>query len=117
MGIQVIAQSATTPQLQDWGPVTVPLSTPACALRGLEVRLDGRPDSDMGLWECSPGRFQRQVASGEVMHILAGAGRFMPEAEGAAPVEFRAGDTLFFPPDTRGVWEIRETVRKLYVMV
>jgi uncharacterized cupin superfamily protein len=32
-------------------------------------------------------------------------------------VEFRAGDTLFFPPDTRGVWEIRETVRKLYVMV
>jgi len=23
---------------------------------------------------------------------------------------------LFFPPDTRGVWEIHETVRKLYVM-
>ena len=25
--------------------------------------------------------------------------------------------TLFFPPETFGVWEIRETVRKLYVMV
>ena len=117
MGIKIIAQSATTQQLQDWGTVTVPLSTPACALRGLEVCMDGRPDSDMGLWECTPGRFQRQVATGEVMHILAGAGRFMPEAEGAATVEFRAGDTLFFPPDTCGVWEIRETVRKLYVMV
>lgn len=117
MGIQVIAQSATAPQLQDWGAVAVPLSTPACALRGLEVRMGGRPGSDMGLWECAPGRFQRQVASGEVMHILAGAGCFVPEAADAAPVEFRAGDTLFFPPDTRGAWEIRETVRKLYVMV
>ena len=29
----------------------------------------------------------------------------------------KAGDTLFFPPFTRGVWDIREKVRKLYVMV
>lgn len=117
MGIQAIAQSATTQELQEQGPVAVPLSTPSCTIRGLDVRVPGRPDCDTGLWECSPGRFRRQVASGEVMHILVGAGRFTPEAEGAAPVEFRAGDTLFFPPDTRGVWEIRETVRKLYVMV
>lgn len=117
MGIQVIAQSASTQGLQDQGPVAVPLSTPACTIRGQDVHVPGRPDCDTGLWECSPGRFQRQVASGEVMHILAGAGRFTPEADGAAVVEFRAGDTLFFPPHTYGVWEIRETVRKLYVMV
>lgn len=57
------------------------------------------------------------VASEEVMHILAGAGRFEPEASDQPTVEFRAGDTLFFPPETRGVWDIRETVRKVYVMV
>lgn len=117
MGIQIIRQSATAPDLQDHGIVAVPLSAPACALRGLDVAIPQRPGTETGLWECSPGRFQRQVASGEVMHILAGAGCFLPEASGAEPVEFRAGDTLFFPPDTRGVWEIRETVRKLYVMV
>lgn len=117
MGIQIIAQSAVTADLQGHGMVAVPLSAPACALRGIEVRIPGRPDVDTGLWECSPGRFERQVVSGEVMHILAGAGCFTPEAEGAAPVEFRAGDTLFFPPGTCGVWDIRETVRKLYVMV
>lgn len=117
MGIQIIRQSATTSDLQDQGTVAVPLSAPACTLRGVDVSIAGQPAAETGLWECSPGKFQRQVASGEVMHILAGQGCFFPEAEGAQPVEFTAGDTLFFPPGTRGVWEIRETVRKLYVMV
>ncbi len=117
MGIQIIAQSAAAPGLQDHGPVAVPLTSPACAVRGLDVSIPGRPAAETGLWECAPGRFQRQVASGEVMHILAGKGRFEPEAAGEPAIEFRAGDTLFFPPDTLGVWEIRETVRKVYVMV
>jgi uncharacterized cupin superfamily protein len=117
MGIQVIAQSATTPGLQNNGPVPVPLSSPACTTSGIDVQVPGRPDAATGLWECTPGRFQRQVASGEVMHILAGAGRFEPEAPGQPTVEFRAGDTLVFPPETFGVWDIRETVRKVYVMV
>ncbi|MDE2414923.1 MAG: DUF861 domain-containing protein [Comamonadaceae bacterium] len=117
MNIQIIRQSATAMGLQDRGAVAVPLSTPACAIRGMDVAIPGRPSAQTGIWECSPGRFQRQVASGEVMHILAGVGCFRPEVVNATPVEFRAGDTLFFPPDTRGVWEIRETVRKFYVML
>ena len=51
----------------------------------------------------------------QVMHILAGAGNFTP-LDGEV-VHFKAGDTLFFSPHTRGVWEILETVRKLYVLV
>ncbi|BEP95376.1 cupin domain-containing protein [Acidovorax sp. A79] len=116
--IKTITQSAAAVDgLQDRGIVAVPLSTPASAVRGLAVQVPGRPDCDTGLWECSRGRFQRQVPSGEIMHIVAGAGRFLPEGEGMSVVEFRAGDTLFFPPETRGVREIRETIRKLYVMV
>lgn len=115
MAIQVIAQSATAAVLQDNGVVPVPLSEPACALRGLDVKIDGRTDCSTGLWECSPGRFQRQVQKGEVMHILAGSGQFTPET--GDTVSFKAGDTLFFSPHTYGVWDIQETVRKLYVLV
>lgn len=115
MAIQIIAQSASAPVLQSNGPVPVPLSQPACHLAGLEVSIAERPDCSTGLWECTPGKFQRLVEKGEVMHILAGAGNFTPQ-EGEV-VHFKAGDTLFFSPHTRGVWEIQETVRKLYVLV
>jgi uncharacterized cupin superfamily protein len=30
--------------------------------------------------------------------------------------EFRAGDAAYFPPNTRGVWTIHETLRKTYVV-
>lgn len=72
MGIKIIAHSATAAVLADIGPPAVPLSEPACTLRGLDVTIAERPACDTGLWECTPGRFQRQVEQGEVMHILAG---------------------------------------------
>ena len=30
--------------------------------------------------------------------------------------EFRAGDAAYFPPRTRGVWTIHQTLRKTYVI-
>ncbi|WP_233161667.1 MULTISPECIES: cupin domain-containing protein [unclassified Achromobacter] len=83
--------------------------------RSLDVTIANRPGCETGFWECTPGSFPRTIKSGEIMHILAGAGSFQPED--GDKVNFAAGDTLFFPADTRGLWEIRETVRKLYVMV
>ena len=115
MTITVIRDSAHVDSLHALGAVPTPLSEPACQLKGQEVVLSGRPDCQTGLWECSPGRFQRAIEHGEVMHILAGSGTFLPEQ--GDPVVFHAGDTLFFPPHTRGVWEIVQTVRKLYVLV
>ena len=32
------------------------------------------------------------------------------------PVELRAGDAVLFPENCEGVWEIRETLRKTYVL-
>ena len=114
MSIQFLKKTASMNTLEDRGSVPVPLSEPACRVRGLDVRIPGS-DVDAGVWECSPGRFQRQVASGEVMHILSGACSFTPT--GGEPVQIGAGDTLFFPANTTGVWHIRETVRKVFVLV
>jgi len=115
MSVQKISQTAALADLADWGQVGKPLSEPACRLRGWRQDIPGTAADITGVWECSPGRFRRDVEDGEVMHILAGGGTFTPD--GGEAMGFVAGDTLFFPPLTVGTWEIRETVRKLYVLV
>lgn len=114
MSITVLSQSATVGGLQDQGTPRFPLTQPPCRMRGIDVTLEGAGANESGLWECEPGRFERQLPNAEVMHILAGAGSFTPT--GAEPLEFRAGDTLFFPARTTGVWHIRETLRKVYAI-
>lgn len=53
--------------------------------------------------------------AGEVMHILCGHCTFTPEQ--GEPITLRGGDTTFFPPNTRGIWNVQETVRKVYVLL
>lgn len=115
MPIQILHQSADLAPLESRGAVGRPLSQPPCQIRGVPVALAGAGNSGSGIWECSPGRFERQVAQAEVMHILRGSCSFTPE--GGEPLEIRAGDTAFFPAHTTGVWHIRETVRKVYVVL
>lgn len=115
MPITIIAQSAQFQDLEPNGPVGLPLSEPACETRSKAVALEGAGENRSGIWECSPGRYERQVAEAEVMHILAGACSFTPT--GGETRQIRAGDTVFFPARTTGVWDIRETLRKVYVIM
>ncbi|MFP3711939.1 cupin domain-containing protein, partial [Paraburkholderia sp. SIMBA_009] len=41
-------------------------------------------------------------------------GRFTPDNE--ETVHFENGDTLFFEANTEGLWEVEETMRKVYVI-
>lgn len=115
MSITVLRQTATLEPLQDQGLPARPLSEPPCRFSGLDVALDGAGNNACGVWQCEPGRFERQLAEAEVMHILAGACTFTPT--GGEPVAIRAGDTLFFPARTTGVWHITETLRKVFVVM
>ena len=114
MSIQHIPQTRDTAQLDELGPVGIPLSAPACTLRASKLVVPGAEATSAGIWECTPGQFRRQVQEGEIMHILAGSGTFPPG--GQPPLQFRAGDTLAMPPNTQGVWHIHTAVRKLYVL-
>lgn len=114
MSIQLLTQTRDINTLMASGSPARNLSTPACSMKDLGITLAGAGGNDIGVWECSPGRFERQVASAEVMHILAGACTFTPT--GGEPVAFGAGDTVFFPRDTVGVWDVTTTLRKVYVI-
>ena len=65
-----------------------------------------------GTWEATPGVFARAVVDAEFSHFISGRATFVT-AEGQR-FEFRAGDAAYFPPQTRGVWRVHETLRKTY---
>lgn len=97
--------------LDDWGkPKTV--GEPTCHLRGIQL-IENPDGSEGGIWECTPGKFVREIMQAELTTFLTGRAIFHPE-EGD-PVEIEAGDVLFFPENTRGTWEVIETVRKAYL--
>lgn len=115
MTIQKIPASATFEPLEAWGAVGKPLSEPSCELRGTSRDIPGVGTDRAGIWECSPGKFRREVVEGEVMHILSGSCTFTPDD--GEPISLAAGDTVVCSPLTTGVWDIKETVRKVYVLL
>ncbi len=68
-----------------------------------------------GMWECTPGVFRRQIAKREFSHFITGHCFFTPD--GGDPVEIRAGDSAYFPANCDGLWDVRETISKTYVIV
>jgi uncharacterized protein len=102
-------------ELDQLGPVKAPLSWPASALTGKKY-IDESPGIDsMGIWECSPGRWQRTIMQEEFAHFITGSARFVPDD--GEPIDIRAGDAIWFPANSSGVWEITENVRKVYVII
>jgi uncharacterized cupin superfamily protein len=101
--------------LDQLGPVKKPLDSPTARLIGKKF-IDDLPGIDsMGIWECSPGRWQRTIMQEEFAHFIKGSATFIPED--GDPIEIRAGDSIWFPANSCGVWDIREDVRKVYVVI
>ncbi|WP_420548615.1 cupin domain-containing protein [Curvivirga sp.] len=102
-------------ELEDWGPVGFPEGEPVSHLSGrtLEDTDDGK--LDVGLWECTPGRWVRQVKYAEMCHFHSGRCKFIHD--NGEVLEIEAGDTVFFPMNSTGIWDVEETVRKSYMIV
>ncbi|WP_322977723.1 cupin domain-containing protein [Pseudomonas sp. C11] len=110
-----ITHFRNTPEiaLEDSNPVAVPLGEPLAVTSTTSVeRSDG---VETGVWECTPGRWRRQIVQQEFCHFVAGRCTFTPD--GGEPIEICAGDALMMPANTTGIWDIQETVRKTYVLI
>eukprot|EP01030_Chromulinospumella_sphaerica_P020767 gene20767-20692_t len=63
--------------LPDSNPVAVPLGTPVAVASTLSVeRNDG---VETGIWECTPGRWRRQIVAQEFCHFIQGRCTFTPD--------------------------------------
>jgi uncharacterized cupin superfamily protein len=99
--------------LPDAGPVSVPIGEPIAHLKCFEAVVRKDKQIEAGVWECSPGIWRRQILQAELCHFVSGYAFFTPE--GGDKFEIKAGDAVFFPPSSKGVWDVRETIRKSYV--
>jgi uncharacterized cupin superfamily protein len=113
----LISQAATIRRedLDELGPVKTPLSDPPSRLIGRKCIDESGGIDCMGIWECSPGRWRRSIMQEEFAHFVSGSATFLPED--GEPIEIKAGDTVWFPANSRGVWVITENVRKVYVVI
>jgi uncharacterized cupin superfamily protein len=102
------AETLSTP-----GAVASPIGTPVAHVSYKEF--DRADQVETGIWECTPGRWNRAVADQEFCHFIAGRGTFTPT--GGEPIAFQAGDAFMMSENTLGVWDIAETVRKTYVII
>lgn len=100
--------------LDDWGKVGVPLGEPVSALRGTHIAEEAGGSYECGVWECTPGRWRRQIVKAEFCQFLAGRCTFT--ADSGEVLEIEAGDAIFFPANTLGIWDVKETVRKSYLV-
>ncbi|TCT09666.1 cupin domain-containing protein [Paralcaligenes ureilyticus] len=69
-----------------------------------------------GIWTCEPGAYEINQAENkvEVFHIL--EGQIAMVAKDGHRVEFKPGDTGVIPQGFRGVLDVMESARKLYVV-
>jgi uncharacterized cupin superfamily protein len=98
-------------ELEDWGPLAE-ATGPSMATSGLTLWKEG--DQESGIWECSPGPSRWLLETHEFVHIL--SGRMTVTRDGAESIVMGPGDTAIFAKGWSGVWEITETLRKLYVI-
>jgi uncharacterized cupin superfamily protein len=68
-----------------------------------------------GVWEVTPGAFAAENAGfAENMHVLCGEATVT--SDDGATVELRAGVAFVARSGWRGRWDVRETLRKTYVI-
>jgi uncharacterized cupin superfamily protein len=114
MGIIHIAAPAGIPG-KDFAPgasLAAVGTSPVPRLASCEAYESPSGDVSTGTWEASPGVFRRAIMDSEFSHFIAGRATFV--TDDGQRFEFRAGDAAYFPPFSRGVWTIHETLRKTY---
>jgi len=99
--------------LKDWGAIpTMIEGTPRTAGILLSREPNGRAES--GIWTCTPGIWQCEVASDEYCHFLDGSCTYTHGNGERIDIE---PDTLaFFPRGWKGSCEVRRTIRKVYMI-
>ncbi|WP_349974996.1 cupin domain-containing protein [Pseudomonas sp. WHRI 8519] len=111
--LTVVRNAAASP-LGASSPARLPIGYPIAQAALGQDHTDEAIGASVGVWESSPGVFRRHLKNREFSHIISGWCTFTPD--GGEPVELRAGDAVLFPEHCEGVWDIRETLRKTYVL-
>jgi len=112
--VLTVVHNASLASLGAPAPARLPIGEPVAQAATAQDQTDEAVGASIGVWESGPGVFRRHLKNREFSHIVSGWCTFTPD--GGEPVELRAGDAVLFPENCEGVWDIRETLRKTYVL-
>ncbi len=84
--------------------------------RGRSLYADQTGQLDAGVWECEPNRHVIEAAPyDEFVYLLEGR---IDVSDANGNVEtFKAGDSFMMPRGCKCTWDVKEPVRKLYVVL
>lgn len=77
--------------------------------------IEARDGLHAGIWQSTPGAWRVRYDEWEYFRILEGHS-VLTAADGTRH-ELRAGDSMVLRPGFEGIWEVRETTRKEYVIL
>lgn len=84
--------------------------------RGRSLYADQTGQLDAGVWECEPNKHVIEAAPyDEFVYLLQGRIDVIDD-EGGVEI-FRAGDSFMMPRGCKCTWDVKEPVRKLYVVL
>lgn len=84
--------------------------------RGRSFYADQTKQLDAGVWECEPNRHVIEAAPyDEFVYLL--EGRIDVIDDQGAVESYAAGDSFVMPRGCRCTWDVKEPVRKLYVVL
>ncbi|GAB7529666.1 cupin domain-containing protein [Pseudomonas sp. 3A(2025)] len=112
--VLTVIRNTDNAELGEPAPARLPIGEPIAQARTAQDQTREAVGASIGIWESSPGVFRRHLKNREFSHILSGWCIFTPD--GGEPVTLKAGDAVLFPENCEGIWDIRETLRKTYVL-
>ena len=108
-----VAPATTLGDLTDWGDQPDMLEGQSHS-SGVLLWASEDKKSESGLWVCTPGTWRCEVERNEFCQFLAGLCVYT--ADDGRRLEIEGGDAAFFPAGWRGTCEVRETLRKTYMI-
>lgn len=109
-----VIRQASQAEMGAAAPAKLPVGDMVAQQSTAQHQENSAVSASVGVWESSPGVFRRHLPNREFSHIISGSCIFTPD--GGEPIELNAGDAVLFPANCEGVWDIRETLRKTYVL-
>ena len=99
--------------LKDWGAIPTMIEGRSLTA-GILLSREPNGRAESGIWTCTPGTWKCEVTADEFCHFLDGSCTYTHESGERIEI---APDTLaFFPQGWRGVCEVRQTIRKVYMI-
>ena len=100
--------------LTDWEDVAKPIGQPVSHESGVLIFRRDDNSSEMGMWQCTPGRWRCDVEKDEFCYFLSGKAIYTSDTGEETVVE--AGMAGAFPAGWKGECQVVERVRKVYMV-